>query len=100
MYPLISILGISTYSISGKWILGFSDDKSFIEASLNAEDDWFRHNQEVSIDHVRSSCSSWYIGANIKGKAKNFMPYVGGYSKYVEKCNEVSENDYEGFILK
>ena len=71
-----------------------NNDKSFIEASLNAEDDWFKHNQEVSIDHVRSSCSSWYIGANIKGKAKNFMPYVGGYSKYVEKCNEVSENDY------
>ena len=77
-----------------------NNDKSFIEASLNAEEDWFKHNQEVSIDHVRSSCSSWYIGANIKGKAKNFMPYVGGYSKYVEKCNEVSENDYEGFILK
>ena len=77
-----------------------NNDKSFIEASLNAEDDWFKHNQEVSIDHVRSSCSSWYIGANIKGKAKNFMPYVGGYSKYVEKCNEVSKNDYEGFILK
>ena len=76
------------------------NNKKLIEASSDAEIEWYKHNQEVSIDHVRSSCSSWYIGANIKGKAKNFMPYVGGYSKYVEKCNEVSQNGYEGFILK
>ena len=77
-----------------------NNNKNFIEASLKAENEWYKHNQEVSIDHVRSSCSSWYIGANIKGKAKNFMPYVGGYSKYVEKCDEVSKNNYQGFILK
>jgi cyclohexanone monooxygenase len=74
--------------------------KSSIEASSKAEQEWGQHNQNVSIDHVRSSCSSWYIGANIKGKARIFMPYVGGYAKYVEKCDEVSQNNYEGFILK
>ena len=74
--------------------------KSSIEASSKAEQEWVQHNQNVSIDHVRSSCSSWYIGANIKGKARIFMPYVGGYAKYVEKCDEVSQNNYEGFILK
>jgi cation diffusion facilitator CzcD-associated flavoprotein CzcO len=76
------------------------NNKTSIETSIEAENAWFKHNNDVSIDHVRSSCSSWYIGANIKGKAKNFMPYVGGYSKYVEKCNKVSENNYEGFIFK
>ena len=77
-----------------------TNNKNFIEPTKKAEDAWYRHNQEVSINHVRSSCSSWYIGGNIDGKAKNFMPYVGGYDKYVKKCNEVSKNNYEGFILK
>ena len=77
-----------------------NNKKTIIEASLEAEKKWVEHNQVVSTDHVRSSCSSWYIGANIKGKAKIFMPYVGGYSNYVEKCKQVSENNYEGFIVK
>ncbi|PPR16112.1 MAG: Phenylacetone monooxygenase [Alphaproteobacteria bacterium MarineAlpha9_Bin3] len=76
------------------------NNKSFIEPTQEAEEYWYKHNQEVSIDHVRSSCSSWYIGGNIEGKAKNFMPYVGGYAKYVEKCNKVSKNNYVGFKLK
>ena len=74
--------------------------KSSIEASLQAEQEWGKHNQDVSVDHVRSSCSSWYMGANIKGKARIFMPYVGGYANYVKKCNQVSQNNYEGFIIK
>jgi len=77
-----------------------TNKKSIIEVSPKAEDEWGKHNQNVSIDHVRSSCSSWYGGANIKGKAKIFMPYVGGYASYVEKCNEISKNNYEGFIIK
>jgi cyclohexanone monooxygenase len=73
---------------------------SSIEASLQAEQEWVKHNQDVSVNHVRSSCSSWYMGANIKGKARIFMPYVGGYANYVKKCNQVSQNNYEGFIIK
>ena len=74
--------------------------KTFIEASLKAETEWAQHNEDVSIDHIRSSCSSWYIGANIKGKTRTFMPYVGGYANYVEICNNISKNNYEGFIIK
>ena len=68
-----------------------------IEPSLKAENEWLEHNQEVAKDHVRSSCNSWYIGANIEGKARIFMPYVGGFPEYVKKCQEVSNNNYEGF---
>ena len=74
--------------------------KTFIESSLKAETEWAQHNEDVSIDHIRSSCSSWYIGANIKGKTRTFMPYVGGYANYVEICNNISKNNYEGFIIK
>ena len=70
-----------------------------IEPSLKAENTWMDHNQEVAKNHVRSSCNSWYIGANIEGKARIFMPYVGGFPEYVKKCEEVSTNDYEGFIV-
>ena len=43
-------------------------------------------------------CNSWYTGANIPGKPKIFMPYLG-YPSYVEKCNEVVAAGYEGFAL-
>ena len=45
------------------------------------------------------SCNSWYLGANIPGKPRIFMPYVGGVGAYRKKCDEVVENDYEGFEL-
>jgi cyclohexanone monooxygenase len=39
------------------------------------------------------------MGANIPGKPRIFMPYVGGVQRYVEKCNEIVANDYEGFEM-
>ena len=43
--------------------------------------------------------NSWYMGANIPGKPRVFMPYVGGVVPYRQKCNEVAANGYEGFRL-
>jgi cyclohexanone monooxygenase len=45
------------------------------------------------------SCNSWYLGANIPGKPRIFMPYVGGVGVYREKCDEVARNGYAGFEL-
>ena len=45
------------------------------------------------------SANSWYMGANIPGKPRVFMPYVGGVGAYREKCDEVAANGYEGFAL-
>ena len=42
---------------------------------------------------------SWYLGANIPGKPRVFMPYLGGVGAYREKCDEVRDAGYEGFIL-
>ena len=42
---------------------------------------------------------SWYLGANIPGKPRVFMPYVGGVGAYREKCDEVARAGYEGFTL-
>ena len=46
-----------------------------------------------------STCSSWYIGANVPDKPRVFMPYIGGFPAYVQKCDTVAANGYEGFAL-
>ncbi len=43
--------------------------------------------------------NSWYMGANIPGKPRIFMPYVGGVGVYRKTCDEVAANGYEGFTL-
>ena len=48
---------------------------------------------------LRSTCSSWYVGANIPGRPRVFMPYIGGFPVYVQKCNEVMSDGFEGFVL-
>ena len=70
-----------------------------IEPSLEAEEQWVAHVGEAASRTLRYTCSSWYLGVNIPGKPRVFMPYIGGFPKYVQKCNEVAANGYEGFVL-
>ncbi len=70
-----------------------------IEPTLKAEDEWVAHVNEVAAPNLRSTCSSWYVGANIPGKPRVFMPYIGGFPLYVRKCDEVVAKGYEGFAL-
>ena len=69
-----------------------------IEAKVEAEDRWVEHVNEVAGGTLFNSCSSWYLGANVPGKPRIFMPYVG-FPPYVAKCNEVVAKGYEGFAL-
>jgi cyclohexanone monooxygenase len=71
-----------------------------IEPMQQDEDDWVEHVNEVSKVSLRSTCSSWYIGANIAGRPRVFMPYIGGFPIYVQKCNEVMSNGFEGFAIE
>jgi len=70
-----------------------------IEATAPAEDAWVAHNREIAGESLRSTCSSWYVGANVPGKPRVFMPYIGGFPAYLEKCAEIAGNDYAGFDL-
>jgi len=72
---------------------------SEIEATLEDEQAWVAHNTQIGEGSLRASCNSWYIGANIPNKPRVFMPYVGGFPAYVEKCEEVVSNGYAGFVL-
>lgn len=71
-----------------------------IEPAPEEEDAWVEHVNEVADISLRSTCSSWYVGANIPGRPRVFMPYIGGFPIYVNKCNEVMDNGYEGFVLE
>ena len=70
-----------------------------IEAQEGNEDEWVAHVAEVASISLRSTCSSWYVGANIPGRPRVFMPYIGGFPVYVQKCNEVLAGGFEGFVL-
>jgi cyclohexanone monooxygenase len=68
-----------------------------IEAEQDAEDSWVQHNNEVADRTLYPLANSWYVGANIPGKPRVFMPYVGGVAAYKKKCDEVAAKGYEGF---
>ena len=70
-----------------------------IEAEPVAEDAWVQHTNEVADGTLYPLANSWYVGANIPGKPRVFMPYVGGVMAYKKKCDEVAANGYEGFTL-
>ena len=69
-----------------------------IDAQLEAEDAWVGHVNDVANLTVFPSCNSWYLGANVPGKPRVFMPYIG-FPTYVAKCEEVAAKGYEGFAL-
>lgn len=73
--------------------------QSMIEATTEAEDAWVAHVNEVADITLYPQANSWYIGANVPGKPRVFMPYVAGVGVYRQKCDEVAANGYEGFVL-
>jgi cyclohexanone monooxygenase len=70
---------------------------SSIEADEAAQDDWVAHVNAVAEQTVFPRANSWYLGANVPGKPRVFMPYIGGFPAYRAKCDEVVANGYEGF---
>jgi cyclohexanone monooxygenase len=70
-----------------------------IEANVDAEDAWVDHVNEVASVTLFPKANSWYLGANIPGKPRVFMPYVGGVGVYADRCRQVAANGYEGFAL-
>jgi len=70
-----------------------------IEATSAAQEAWVAHVNEVAAPTLFPSTNSWYVGANIPGKPRIFMPYIGGYPVYVQKCNDVAAKNFEGFEL-
>ena len=68
-----------------------------IEPTAQAETQWTAHVAEVANSTLLPQSDTWYIGQNIPGKARVFMPYLGGVGPYRAKCAEIAANGYEGF---
>jgi cation diffusion facilitator CzcD-associated flavoprotein CzcO len=91
----------------GEWIaqcLSYMRDKNLdtIEATEDAQEDWVAHVASMAgtgTIRTHETCTSWYLGANVPGKVRVYMPYAGGLNVYRAKCNEIAAKDYEGFVL-
>ena len=71
-----------------------------IEPTEEAVADWVAQvNAVAAATLLPQASSSWYLGANVPGKPRVFMPYAGGMIRYRAVCAEVVENGYRGFVL-
>jgi cation diffusion facilitator CzcD-associated flavoprotein CzcO len=72
-----------------------------IEPRSESETAWVAHVNEVAAGTMFTAptCNSWYLGANVPGKARIFMPYVGGYPRYRARCEQEAAHGYQGFAL-
>jgi cyclohexanone monooxygenase len=74
-------------------------DHCLIEATVEAQERWVAHVNEVGHATLYPRADSWYMGANIPGKPRIFMPYIGGVGTYRKICDEVAAAGYDGFAL-
>ena len=69
-----------------------------IEATAKAADDWVQEvNAAANATLLPQAKHSWYLGANVPGKPRVFMPYAGGMANYRKICDDVAKNAYTGF---
>jgi cyclohexanone monooxygenase len=74
-------------------------DLAVIEPEQEAEEQWGEHVQEVAYKTLFPQANSWYMGTNIPGKPRIFMPYIAGVGVYRRICEEVAAEGYKGFCL-
>lgn len=95
--------GPTCAELQGEWIVNClcylrDENLTRIEATIAAEDNWTQHVSEVADMSLFPQANSWYMGANIPGKARQFLNYID-VPVYMEQCNHSAESGYEGFEL-
>lgn len=70
-----------------------------IEPTPEAQDSWVEYVNTAAHETLYPRAESWYLGANIPGKPRVFMPFVGGVGIYRRKCEEIVAGGYAGFVL-
>jgi cation diffusion facilitator CzcD-associated flavoprotein CzcO len=66
-------------------------------ATDDAEQAWVAYVNKAAQRSLLLGCNSWYLGANIADKPRQFMPLAAGFPSYAKRCAEVAEKNYEGF---
>lgn len=69
-----------------------------MEPTVEAEDAWTQHVDEAGHMTLYPSANSWYMGDNVPGKPRVFMPYIGGVGTYRATCDQAAAAGYEGFV--
>ncbi len=71
-----------------------------IQPTLEAEEAWVDHANELAAGTILTAADSWFVGANIPGKKRAVLLYANSAREYRKKCHEVAANGYEGFVLR
>ena len=87
-----------------EWVCDFIEhlrkhELDWAEARLEAQHDWVAHVNDVASRTLFPIGNSWYLGANVPGKPRVFMPYIGGVGRYRAICDQVATAGYSGFDL-
>jgi cyclohexanone monooxygenase len=107
MYGPLSPAGLcngpTCAELQGEWIVSclqylHEHNLTRIEASVEAEEAWVQHVEEVAAMTLFPQADSWYMGANIPGKARQFLNYFDA-PMFMEQCNDCASSGYEGFAL-
>ncbi|WP_051265537.1 flavin-containing monooxygenase [Nakamurella lactea] len=102
--PSVMVNGVMAGEQHAEWIadaiafLG-ANGISRIEARRADQDAWVQHVNDVAAKTLFPKANSWYMGANVPGKPRVFMPYTGGFNNYVDTCARVAADGYAGFDL-
>ena len=70
-----------------------------IEPTPQAEKAWIAEVNAEADKTLFVKANSWYLGANIPGKPRVFLPYAGGLTRYRARCDEIVARGYEGFRI-
>ncbi|PZQ47546.1 MAG: cyclohexanone monooxygenase [Rhodovulum sulfidophilum] len=74
-------------------------NRTVMEPSAEVEEAWVRHHDETADATLIAKTNSWYVGSNVPGKPRRVLSYTGGVGTYRQKCLELAEGGYEGFVL-
>lgn len=85
-----------------EWIIGlidYMDERGLVtvEADADAELAWMRHVYDIAAHTLMIKANSWYVGANVPGKPRIFMPFAGGLDVYRDTTDEIARDGYRGF---
>jgi acetone monooxygenase len=74
--------------------------KSTMEPTAEREEEWVQHHDEVANETLMMTIDSWYTGANIEGKQRRLLSYIGGAHVYRELCDDIQAQGYPGFSIE
>jgi cyclohexanone monooxygenase len=74
-----------------------AQQQQLVEAQTEPEDRWVRHVAQVAEGTLFTTTNSWYMGANVPGKPRVFLPYGGGFHNYAALCREEVAAGYPHF---